>query len=91
MKSNTLIEIVGIIILAVVVTALLQGLKTTALTSAYDSTSYANITDSNGVVHNVDPSPISGDLTALMYGIAQGLVWLFAILGILFMSFKQKV
>ena len=86
--GNIMKQIIIVIILAVVVTAVLQGLKTTALTSAYDSAGNSTITDSDGVAHFVEASPVSGDLTALMYSIAQGLVWLVAILGILFMVFR---
>lgn len=86
--GNIMKNIIIVVILAVVVTAVLQGLKTTALTSAYDASANATITDTAGTEHFVEASPISGDLTALMYSIAQGLVWLVAILGILFMVFR---
>ena len=86
--ANIMKQVILVVILAVILTAVLQGLKTTALESAYDAQLNATITDSAGTAHFVEESPISGDLTALMYSIAQGLVWLIAILGILFMVFK---
>lgn len=86
--GNIMKNVILVVILAVVLTAVLQGLKTTALKSAYDSAGNTTITDSNGDSHFVEASPINGDLTALIYTIAQGLVWLVAILGILFMIFK---
>ena len=76
------------VIIALVLTAVLQGLKGTAIKSAYDSASTMNVTDSSGQVHVVEASPISGDTTALLYTLAQGLVWLFAVIAILFMTFK---
>ena len=86
--DKNLMTIIYIVIGALVVTALLQGLKSTALASAYDSANATTITDSSGVEHVVAASPIGGATTALLYTIAQGLVWLFAIVGILMLALK---
>lgn len=80
---------ITILIAAVVLSALFVGLRQTSLKSAYDAASNTTVTDSQGVVHTVAASPISGDLTATLYGIAAGLIWVVAIIACLVLFFKK--
>lgn len=77
-----------IVIGAFILSAVFVGLRSAALKSAYDATNEVNVTDSTGTVHKVSASPISGDIIALVYAIAAGLVWLVAIVAILFLFLK---
>jgi hypothetical protein len=80
--EDVLKKVVYVFIAAVVISALLLGLRQSALTSAYDSASGFTINDSSGVVHTVEASGISGDTVATLYALGAGLVWLIAIIAI---------
>ena len=67
------------IIGALVLSAILLGFRGMALKNAYDAGTAFTINDSAGVVHSVAASPINGDVTALIYNILTGLVWLIAV------------
>lgn len=74
---------------ALIVSSILLGLRTSALANAYDSTNAFNVTDSAGTVHTVEASGISGDTVALLYALGAGLVWLVAVIYIIFAVVNQ--
>jgi len=76
-------------IAALILSGLFYAMRTSALKSAYDSANPFNVTDSTGTVHAVQASPISGDITALVWTILAGLVWLIYVVGMVMLFVKE--
>lgn len=81
--EGALRKVLFIFLGAVILSAVLLGLRSTALTSAYDANNATTVTDSSGTVHTVAASGISADTVATLYMLGLGLVWIIAIIGII--------
>ena len=76
-------------IASLILSALFVGLRSSALTSAYDNAQAFEVNDTAGVSHVVPASPISADTTALFWALMAGLVWLIYVIGAVFILIKQ--
>ena len=74
--EQTLNKVILVTIMGVILIAILLGLRSTALKSAYDASAAFTINDSGGTVHSIAASGISGDTVATIYSLAAGLVGL---------------
>jgi hypothetical protein len=74
--KSSLTNILYAFLLAIILSSVLLGFRASALKNAYDVTNATTITDSSGTVHQVEASPIDGDLIALLYMIGVALVWI---------------
>ena len=81
---------VVVIIGALILTALLQGFRTTAIKSALDASEPFTVTSTGGAVYNFTSSGISGQTTGLIYNLLTGLVWLIAVVTLIFSYTKFK-
>lgn len=72
--EKQLTAIIYVSIVGIVVVAVLLGLRSAVLKNAYDASASFTVTDSNGTVHTIAASGLSGDTSATLYGLATGLV-----------------
>lgn len=82
--KNIILVIIGV----VVVLAILEGLKQTALKSAYDAATDFVVNDSAGVEHSVSGSPLGGDTAATFYTLGQGIFLILGFVAVIMIAVK---